>query len=182
MLTPLILAVLLQALSPQEVQQAIADGAKLKGEPHKIGLILRGADGGFDVWLRGPYARIVTRSAEAAAKYQEVGEVQTDSTIEVFASPKPPTFRPYGSSWAITPAATGLVLRTAAGQIVQPEATMLVPVAFSNASGGSIQGSGIKATFAPDSLPAGEFTVVVTTADHSERAYTVKAKDRAKVR
>ena len=177
-------AIVAQALTSQQVSQAIAEGVRLKSEPHKIGLIIRGADGGFDVMLRGPMDRVATVASSAAARYQEpnpsqVREAATDG-IGVTVQPKPPVFAPYSGRWTVTPAATHVVLKTASGRVVQPVSCLIVPVAFTNAAGGAMQGAGAEAWFA--SLPEGEFDVVVTTADQSVRTYRVKAKDRAKVR
>lgn len=178
----MLLLLLAQTLSPEQVTSAMAEGAKLKDAPHKIGLILQGQHGGFNVWVAGPENRIAMASATAAKQYRELtpeqaSEASTNLDVRILVEPTKPQW--YPSGWSVTPLATGIVLKTKAGEIVRPKSQELVPAAFGNAAGGTVEGRGVMAWFS--SLPEGDVDIIVTTVD-TERKYTLKAKERARVR
>lgn len=180
----LALGVSASTLSPAQIQSAIAEGVKYKARAHEIGARVNGADGGFNIAVRGPENRIAFAAAFAAGQYRPftVADVTADMlapTITILAVPKPPVVRPYGGLM-VTPPATNLVINAKSG-IVQPKAFTHAPMAWTNALGGTFSGVGIQAEFDPATLPTGDLEIVVATHDGGRR-YTVKAKDRAKVR
>ncbi len=140
---------------------------------------------GFDILVLGPLNRVECAAAAAAKKYlpftvDSVSGGLLEDIVIIQADPLEPSLMSDG--WRITPPATHLILRDAAGgddaQPIQPDSVALVPVQWSNAMGGKFEGTGVVARYKTSALPTTGVQIVIIT---SEREYKTKIpKDEAR--
>jgi len=171
-------------LPASDIQAAIAEGTRTKKAMHAQ----LGADEGGNYWMsvRGPYGRIVTAAANAAAKYQSLTaetlpEGAADQVLEVILSPGKPSYSRY-SGWTVTPPAKHVIIRAKGGQPIQPTSVVPFPVEWSNALGGKFQGQGVIAKFDLTTIPADGDLEIVAIGQTFEQVKTLKSKDRGKIR
>lgn len=92
----------------------------------------------------------------------------------------------YRSRWHVTEPAQNIVIFPKGirdiDQAIQPTSKEPFAQEWSNALGAKFEGQGMTADFSFDSLPAGEFDIVVGCQCSIEARATVKAKDRAKLK
>jgi hypothetical protein len=168
-------------LSEVDVAAAIAEGAKLKQQTHKIGFTHRGAPGGYHILAYGPLGRIALASADAAVEFKtfspgDVTPALSASTLTVRAEPVAP------SSGIITRPLRALVIRAKGSEtVIQPTSLDREPRQWSNALGGQFSGEAATSTFDLAAIPAGEFEIL-TVGDRGTDSVTVKEKDRPKLR
>jgi hypothetical protein len=173
-------------LSDSDISAAIAEGAKMKSESHKIGLWKSGAPGGFHVLVRGPYGRIAAASAEAAAKFLPFGlEQVTDEMkaplLTVWLEPHKP--QSYGSAgWTITRPVKNVVLRPKGSEtVVQPKSIAREPRTFGNALGATFTSEAAGVMFDLSAVPDGKFEIL-TVGERGTGSVTIKDKDRGNIR
>jgi hypothetical protein len=181
----LLLLLLAQSLTDAQITSAIERGQK---DPKQHTAVQLGSDltGQYILMMRGPSLRVTGASALAAQKYlpftkEMVGPDLLMPVLEVQVIPGKPMYSPY-SGWNHTPAVTHIVIKTKAGAVTQPLAVEPFPYAWTNGAGGKFEGQGATARFALESVPAGEFEVVVIGPTGPVYARTVKAKEREKLR
>jgi len=168
------------------IQEAIDRGYKAKrcevasGRAKPLGRAT-----GFDIVVLGPLNRVECAAASAARKYlpftsDSVPRELLEDVVTIEAYPLKPELMSDG--WRITPPASHLVLRDAAGgddsQPIQPDSVALVAAEWSNAAGGKFEGTGVIARYRAAALPTAGLQIFVITA---EREYKTKiSKDEAK--
>ena len=169
-----------QILGTDAVARAIAEGQQAKGrfDPGANGVATDAWGSGFRVHVTGPLNDIAQASHDATRKYQpftpdNVTADLVEPVIRVFALPVHPS----------VPAAEHVVLRVkASGAVVQPLRVTTVPETWQNLYGAQFKGQGIVAVFTAADLPTEDFDVVIVLSGTSDRAWTVKKKDREKIR
>lgn len=165
----------LQVVPATWVADAVAEGTRAK-EPMLY--VSRTSRSPYTVFLRGPYARVASFAAKAAAKFQPVPEIPPE-LLEPYLEVAVLTNRPYDIRHPYPPA-THVVLKLAGGEPIQPLAIQTHPEAWSNAFGATVTGQGLTAKFPLVNEP-GDLEIVIVIPNGS-RTHTIKAKDRAKIR
>lgn len=187
----------LQRLSDDQIKEAIVQGTAGKNVTSSClatsGFMDFGEmNGPFDVYVEGPYGRIMRLAREAKKKYlaftiETVTDEQRATVVTITITPAAPTLSQ--NKWHRTAAADHVVLKTkppkgAEAVVLQPANIEHFPTEWSNAVGGKWQGQGAVATFDFDAVkgfPHPEFDVVVITAE-GERRCKVGKKDRDALR
>lgn len=167
------------ALSPDEVQRAIAEGTrakKMRVLTVKPGTI---AFSPYTVYVVGPYGRVHNIAAEAARQLQPVPAMPAlalEARLDVRVIPRTPS-TPNGIPLPVQ----SVVMRyKASGQVIQPLTSEVKPYEWGNALGGRAASAGIDATFPPLTQP-GDVEIVVVNANRTI-VHTLKAKDREQIR
>lgn len=169
------------SLSPDEIAAAIEQGQRIKEPMYVVaGEVAPGVGG---IYLSGPFARVVTASAEAARKYRPFTAADvTPEMISPLLEITVPAAPPDGRHWSRPETVEHVVIRRAGDSgVVQPTKVEPYTRRWGNAMGGQMETAGLVARFAIETLPDGDLEIVLIRSN-GERVVRLKARDRVHIR